>query len=147
MLDSDLAALYRVSTKAFNQAVKRNLGRFPSDFMFKLSPGEGSLMRSQFVTASKRNVRYQPLAFTEHGVAMLSSVLRSERAVQVNVMIIRAFVRIRELIAANKDLAQRVSKLEVQQRNIGSIIDVLVDEIEHMKALPPPSKRKIGFDL
>lgn len=147
MLDADLAALYDVETRALTQAIKRNADRFPSTFMFQLSAEEAAHMRSQFVIASKRNVRYQPLAFTEHGVVMLSAVLSSPLAVQMSIMVVQAFVRLREMIAANKDLADRVGKLEAHQRNIGSIIDVLVDEIENMKAPPPPSKRKFGFDL
>jgi hypothetical protein len=147
MIDADLAALYRVETRALIQAVKRNLSRFPEDFMFQLAPDEAAAMRSQSVIASKRNIRYQPLAFTEHGVAMLSSVLRSDQAIQMNIMIVRAFVRLRELIATNKDLAARVEKLEHGHRRIGSVLEVLVDEIEHMKRLPESPKRKIGFDL
>jgi hypothetical protein len=111
-------------------------------------------MRSQTVIASRRNIKYQPLAFTEHGVAMLSSVLRSERAVQMNITIIRAFVHLREMIAANKDLAERIGKLEAGHRQTASIIDVLADEIDgiarevkNMKALPSSPGRKIGFDL
>jgi hypothetical protein len=154
MLDSDLAALYGVETRALIQAVKRNADRFPDDFMFQLSSEEAAGMRSQSVIASKRNIRYQPLGFTEHGVAMLSSVLRSKRAIQVNIMIIRSFIRMRELIATNKDIAIRVEKLERSHDRTASVIEVLVEEIDrlahdvrHMKALPLPSKRKIGFDL
>jgi hypothetical protein len=147
MLDHDLARLYGVETRALTQAVRRNAERFPSRFMFRLTNPEVASMRSQSVIASKRNVRYQPLAFTEHGVVMLSAVLNSKRAVQMSVMVVEAFVRLREMIAANKDLATRVEKLEHGQRQTASIIEVLVDEIEHMKALPAPAKRKIGFDL
>jgi len=89
----------------------------------------------------------RPYVFTEHGVAMLARVLRSQRAVAMRIAIIRAFVRFREMIAANKELAIRVEKLEHGQRQVSSIIEVLVDEIEHMKALPPPTKRKFGFDM
>ena len=112
LLDVELAALYAVETRALVQAVKRNAGRFPKDFVFQLSHGEAAGMRSQSVISSKRGIKYQPLAFTEHGVAMLSSVLRSERAIQVNIMIVRAFVRMRELMAANRDIAARIEKLE-----------------------------------
>jgi hypothetical protein len=147
MLDSDLAALYGVENRALTQAVRRNADRFPSSFMFQLSAAEAARMRSQFVIASKRNIRYQPLAFTEHGVVMLSAVLNSQRAVHMSIVVVQAFVRLREMIAANRDLAARVGKLETTQRSIGSIIEVLVDEIDRMKALPPPSKRTIGFDL
>jgi len=115
MLDADLAMLYDVPTKALNQAVKRNLKRFPADFMFQLSREEvETLNRSQFVTGSKkhRDPRYPPYAFTEHGVAMLSSVLNSERAIEVNILIMRAFGRLREMVASHKDLAGKLDALE-----------------------------------
>lgn len=112
MLDEDLADLYQVRTKALIQAVKRNLDRFPEDFMFKLSVEEAEKMRSHFVTASRRNVRYAPYVFTEHGVAMLSSVLRSQRAVQINIMIMRAFARLRQLVSLNRSLAKRLAAIE-----------------------------------
>jgi len=147
MLDNDLAALYGVSTGALNQAVRRNLDRFPQDFMFTLTKEEAGNLKSQTVISSWGGRRKPPFAFTEHGVAMLSAVLRSERAVAMSIAIIRAFVRLREMLVANKDLAARVEKLERGQGQISSIIEVLVNEIEHMKALPPPNKRKIGFDL
>lgn len=111
MLDADLAMLYDVPTKALNQAVKRNLKRFPADFMFQLTREEvETLNRSQFVTGSQkhRDPRYPPYAFTEHGVAMLSSVLNSERAIEVNILIMRAFGRLREMVASHKDLARQL---------------------------------------
>jgi hypothetical protein len=109
MFDSDLARLYGVSTKAFNQAVKRNRSRFPDDFMIQLTEEEAVTMRSQFVTASaRRNTRYRPYAFTEQGVAMLSSVLSSERAVQVNIAIIRVFVQLRQAMLTHRDLAEKI---------------------------------------
>ncbi len=154
MLDTDLAALYGVSTKSLNQAVRRNLDRFPNDFMFTLTRQEVINLRSQIVTPSWGGPRYLHSVFTEHGVAMLSGVLRSERAVQMSIAIIRAFVRMRELIAANKDIAARVEKLERSHDRTASVIEILVDDIDRlardvkdMKALPTPSKRKIGFDL
>jgi hypothetical protein len=157
MLDSDLAALYQVSTKALNQAVRRNIGRFPDEFMFQLTVAEASALRSQIVTLEKgrgRYSKYAPLVFTEHGVVMLSSVLSSERAVQMNIMVVRAFLRLRELIASSKDIAARIEKLETDQRHTASIIEVLVDEIDSiardvrgMKTLSSTPKRKIGFDL
>ena len=157
MLDADLAALYGVSTKAFNQAVRRNVERFPDDFAFQLSKEELENWRSQIVTSNppaKMGLRYRPYAFTQEGVAMLSSVLRSERAVRMNILIMRAFVRLREMIAANKDLAARIEKLEAGQKQTASIIDVLVEEIDGiareiktMKRLPTPPRRKIGFKL
>ncbi len=112
LLDEDLAALYGVPTKRLLQAVKRNLARFPDDFMFRLTSEEAEAMRSHFVTASKRNVRYLPYAFTEQGVAMLSSVLRSPRAVEVNIAIMRAFVQLRRWAIEHADLARRIDELE-----------------------------------
>jgi hypothetical protein len=154
MLDIDLAALYGVSTKALNQAIKRNAARFPEDFMFRLDDRESATLRSQIVTASKRNIRFQPLAFTEHGVAMLSAVLHSDRAIQMSIAIMRAFVRMRQIIANNKDIALRVEKLERGHDRSASVIEILVEDIDRlarevneMKALPPVTKRKIGFRL
>ena len=115
MLDRDLAELYRVETKVLKQAVKRNIDRFPPDFMFKLTYQEVRNLRSQFVTSSSQQwggTRYEPMAFSEHGVAMLSSVLRSKRAVQVNIEIMRAFVRLREMLSSHKDLERKLSALE-----------------------------------
>jgi hypothetical protein len=122
MLDRDLAELYQVEARALIQAVKRNPGRFPSDFMFQLSHAEAAEMRSQSVISSKRGIKYQPRAFTEHGVAMLSSVLRSDTAVQMSIGIIRAFVRMRQLIEYNKDIAFRVEKLERGHDRTASVI-------------------------
>lgn len=114
MLDRDLAFLYGVSTKALKQAVKRNYKRFPEDFMFELSKGEFENWRSQFVTSKSdiMGLRWMPYAFTEQGVAMLSSVLKSEKAIEVNIQIIRTFTRLRELIVSNKELRERLDKLE-----------------------------------
>ncbi len=152
MLDVDLAELYGVPTKHLNQAIKRNPNRFPAKFMFQLSAEEANRMRSQFVTASKRNVRFQPLAFTEHGVVMLSAVLNSARAVEMSILVVDAFVRMRELIASNKDIAARIEKLERGHDRTASVIEVLVEDIDRLahevkeiKALPPTTKRKIGF--
>ena len=152
MLDEELASLYGVETKAFNQAVRRNIERFPDDFMFQLTMEEAALMRSQFVTTSKRNIRYQGFAFTELGIAMLSSVLRSPRAIQVNITIMRAFVRLRELMISNKDIAARIEKLEHNHKQTDSIIEVLIDDIEKLsndvhwiKNPPLPRKYPIGF--
>jgi ORF6N domain len=134
MLDSDLAALYEVPTKLLNQAVRRNQGRFPEDFMFQLSKDESAALRLQFATSNggRGGRRYLPYAFTEHGVAMLSSVIKSERAIQVHVMIIRAFVRMRELIALNKDIAVRVDKLERSHKRAASVIEILVEDIDRV---------------
>jgi hypothetical protein len=154
MLDSDLAELYGVRTYRLNEAVKRNVERFPETFMFRLTRQEASAMRSQIAIASKRNIKYQPLVFTEHGVVMLSSVLNSPRAIQMSIMVVEAFVRMRELIASNKDIAIRVEKLERDHDRAASVIEVLVDEIDgiarevkNIKALPSSPRRKYGFDL
>lgn len=144
MLDQDLAELYGVETKALVQAISRNLNRFPSDFMFQLSFQEFSALRSQIVTSKGRGGRRSiPYAFTEHGVAMLSSVLRSERAVEINIQIIRAFVRLRQLIATHAGLAEKLERLEekydVQFKVVFEAIRKLMGET------PIPAKRQIGF--
>ena len=148
MLDSELAGLYQVETKALNRAVQRNLARFPEDFMFRLTREEAASLRLQIGTskAGRGGRRYMPYVFTEHGVAMLSAVLNSQRAVQMSILIVRAFVKMRELLANHKDLAARVEKLESAQKKHGSIIAVLAEEIEEMKRLPEPRKRRIGFN-
>lgn len=146
MLDEDLAGLYQVPTKRLNEAVKRNLDRFPSDFMFQLKELEFDDLRSQIATSSLAGGRrYLPYAFTEHGVAMLSSVLRSPRAIQMNISIVRAFVRMRELLASHKELAARVEKLEAAQRDHSSVISILADEIGELKRLPEAPRRPYGF--
>jgi hypothetical protein len=147
MLSPDLAELYQVETRVLVQAVKRNLDRFPVDFMFQLSPNEYENLKSQFVISSWGGARRAaPYAFTEHGVAMLSSVLRSQRAVQMNILIIRAFVKLREMLATHKDLAARMEKLEATQKKHASVITILAEEIDQLKKLPgPPPKRRIGF--
>ena len=148
MIDSDLAGLYQVPTSRLNEAVKRNSDRFPCDFMFQLSKDELKNWISQIAisnSAAKMGLRKPPYAFTELGVAMLSSVLTSKRAVQMNILIMRAFVQIRELLANNKDLAMRVEVLESTQRDHASIIGSLAEEIDDLKILPEPSKRPIGF--
>ena len=150
LLDADLARLYGVETRALNQAVRRNLSRFPADFMFQLTPEEaGSLLRSrsQLVTLKKRgkNIKYLPYAFTEQGVAMLSSVLRSERAVQVNVAIMRAFVGLRRLLATNEVLARKLVELERRLEGHDQAIKSLFDAIRELMAPPVKPKREIGF--
>ena len=113
MLDSDLAALYGVETKVLNQAVKRNIERFPEDFMFQLNKEEFTVLRSQFVTSPKGGGRqYLPYVFTEQGVAMLSGILKSKKAIAVNIQIMRAFVRLRQWVIENKELAKRLTELE-----------------------------------
>ena len=151
LLDADLAALYGVTTKALNQAVKRNRKRFPRDFMFCLTATEAAaLNRSQSVTGSQkhRDPRYRPFVFTEQGIAMLSSVLRSERAVKVNIEIMRAFVRLRRILAVNADLARRLDELE---RRVGGHDEQFVYVIRAIRQLmePPPTARRprIGFHV
>src|SRR5579864_4423827 len=147
MLDADLAELYQVTTGNLNLAVRRNSSRFPPDFMFQLTRLEADSLRLQIAISKngRGGRRTPPYAFTEHGVAMLSSVLNSERAVQMSILIIRAFVKMLELLASHKDLAARVEKLEAVQKKHGSIIGILAEEIDEMKRLPEPPKRRIGF--
>ncbi len=144
MLDADLAELYGVETRALLQAVSRNQKRFPEDFMFQMSKEEYELLRSQIVISKKGRGgrRYLPYVFTEQGVAMLSSVLRSERAVQVNIEIMRAFVRLRKLVATHKYLAR---KLETLEKRYDAQFKVVFDAIRELMAPPTPKKRKIGF--
>jgi len=143
MLDSDLAALYEVETKYLTRAVKRNIDRFPGDFMFQLSKGEFDDLRHHFGTSSEwGGRRYPPYAFTEQGVAMLSSVLRSARAVQVNIEIMRAFVRLREMISSHAGLAR---KLEALEKKYDAQFKVVFDAIRQLMAPPAEKKRPIGF--
>lgn len=159
MLDGDLAILYGVPTKVLKQAVRRNKSRFPEDFMFQLSWDEANRSRSQIVTLNTastdtpaqrqptnrgKNVKYRPFAFTEQGVAMLSSVLRSERAVLVNIEIMRAFVRMRRILAANQELARKLDALELRY---DTQFKAVFDAIRHLMIPPPEAKRrgKIGF--
>ena len=145
MLDQDLAALYEVETKVLVQAVQRNIKRFPPDFMFQLSFQEFTALRSQIVTSKGRGGRRTaPYAFTEHGVAMLSSVLRSERVVEINIQIIRAFVKLRQFVASNAELGDRLNGLEQkydsQFKVVFDAIRQLMSETTHV-----PPKRRIGF--
>ena len=143
MLDSDLAELYEVETKVLNQAVKRNKERFPKDFMFELNKEEYASLRSQFVTLKRgQHRKYTPYAFTEQGVAMLSSVLRSKRAIEVNILIMRAFVKLREIISTNEALEARMSALENKVKENTETILILINEL--LKPLPPGAKKKIG---
>lgn len=154
MLDSDLAVLYGITTGNLNLAVRRNPKRFPADFMFRLTATEidSLLLQNARAKTGRGGRRTAPAAFTELGVAMLSSVLKSERAVQMNILIMRAFVRMRELMAFNRDLPARVSHLECAQERSASVIEVLVGDIgrlavvmQHLKALPDPKKGRMGF--
>jgi hypothetical protein len=144
LLDSDLAQLYGVRTGAFNQAVRRSFQRFPPDFMFQLTDAETESLRSQFATSKKGRGgrRYNPLAFTEQGVAMLSSVLRSERAVQVNIAIMRAFVKLREILSSHRDLALRLNKME---KEYDARFKVIFDAIRDLMRPPQKPRGRIGF--
>jgi len=149
LLDADLAALYGVETRALNQAVKRNTARFPGDFMFQLSGGEFADWRSQAVMSNpgaKMALRRAPYAFTEHGALMAATVLNSPRAVDASLYVVRAFVRLREFLAANKDLARRLDAHEKKLSSHDQAIAGLLDTIRSLMApLPAPKKRGIGF--
>lgn len=169
LLDFDLAALYGVPTKTLNQAVKRNAARFPGDFMFQLSAEETRFLRSQFiasksqvidsqripqnwsrfVTSSRkyRGERYRPYAFTEQGVAMLSSVLNSERAVKVNIAIMRAFVRLRQTLETNRELARKFEQLERRVGKHDEEITAILEAIRQLMAAPEGPRREIGFHM
>jgi hypothetical protein len=170
LLDYDLAALYGVAVKVLNQAVKRNQQRFPSDFMFQLTDEEAAFLRSlsssvqdrkvaqrqeattnwsQFVTSSPkhRGAKYRPYAFTEEGVAMLSSVLNSERAVKVNIAIMRAFVRLRQAIDTNRELAKKFSELERRVGKHDEEIAAILEAIRQLMAPPEKPRREIGFHV
>ena len=145
MLDTDLAALYGVETRVLNQAVRRNRERFPSDFMFQLTDDEAASLRSQTVTLKNgrgRHRKYRPYAFTEQGVAMLSGVLKSPRAVRVNVAIMRTFVRLRALVDSRSELVKRVNALE--EKYDDQFSDVF-RAIRRLLAPPPRARRRIGF--
>jgi hypothetical protein len=144
MLDADLAQLYGVATKNLNKAVKRNANRFPADFMFQLSPKEVDSLRFQFGTSNEARGgrRYAPYAFTEQGVAMLSSVLRSSRAVQVNVAIMRTFVRLREMLSTHEELRRKIDAME---KRYDARFQAVFQTIRQMLETPVPSKKPIGF--
>jgi hypothetical protein len=144
MLDRDLAALYGVSTKALKQAVRRNVARFPADFMFVLNAAEFKDWRSQFVTskADRKGLRYSPMAFTEHGILMLSTVLNSERAIRVNIEIMRASVRLRQIIASNAELSRRLDKLESKYDRQ---FKVVFEAIRQLIAPRTHNRKEIGF--
>lgn len=148
MLDRDLAALYGVETKNLNKAVRRNLDRFPSDFMFQLTAEEAESSRFQIGTLKRgQNIKYLPHVFTQEGVAMLSSVLRSPRAVQVNITIMRVFVRLRETLALHKELARKLAELERKIEGHDAGIRTLFDAISELAAPPAKPHREIGFHM
>lgn len=147
LLDSDLAELYGVETKRLNEQVRRNLSRFPGDFMFQLSDQEVAGLRSQIATSSLGHGgrRYLPKAFTEQGIAMLSSVLNTERAVQVNIAIMRAFVQMRELAGSNRELARKLDELEKKHAQHDRQFVVVFDAIRQLMTPVEKQGRKIGF--
>jgi len=146
MLDTDLAELYGVTTGALNQAIKRNAERFPKDFMFRLSREEADSLRSQFVILKEagrgKHRKYLPFAFTEQGVSMLSGVLNSPRAIQVNIAIMRAFVRMRQMLVSHEELARKVDALE---KKYDAQFRVVFDAIRALMEPPKPPRRPIGF--
>ena len=147
MLDSDLAELYGVPAFRLNEGVKRNAKRFPADFMFELTKLEAQTLTSQFAMSKRGRGgrRTAPYAFTEQGVAMLSTVLNSDRAMLVNIAIMRAFVKLREIMATHKDLAHRIEALERKYSAHDEEIQVIFKAIKKLLEPPPPAKRRIGF--
>ena len=146
MLDSDLAEIYGVETKALNRAVKRNLNRFPLDFMFQLTSKEAANLRCQSGTSSSQygGRRYLPYAFTEHGALMLANVLNSERAAQTSVQVVRVFVRLRQMLASNAELARKLAALE---QKYDAQFKVVFDAIRQLMSPPAKPKREIGFHV
>ena len=149
MTDADLGKLYQVETKLLNRAVQRNLGRFPEDFMFRLTAEEAASLRCQIGTSKRGSGgrRYLPFVFTEHGVVMLSSVLKSERSVQMNILVVRAFVKLREMLASHKDLAHKMIDLERQQRAHGQQLAAVYTMVRRLMEPPRKRKRPIGFTI
>jgi len=149
LLDADLASLYGVSTKRFNEQVRRNAPRFPADFMLQLTTEEWTSLRSHFATLESgrgRHRKYLPLAFTEHGAIMAATILNSPRATQVSVYVVRAFVRLREFVASHKELARRLEAHENKLATHDKAIAGLIDTIRQLMAAPEPaSRRPIGF--
>ena len=154
MLDSDLAALYGVQTKLLNRAVKRNADRFPHDFAFQLTGKESEALRCQFGTsnmaskgAGRGGRRYLPYVFTEHGAIMAAMVLNSPRAVEMSVHVVRAFVRLRELLASNRELADKLAEMERKVESHDAAIRNLFEAIRHLLASPESPRKQIGFHI
>lgn len=147
MLDSDLAQIYGVTTKQLNQQFKRNRERFPGDFAFVLTNKELTQMRSQFVTSSRRNFRRAPIAFTEHGALMLGNILNSKTAMEASIRVVRAFVWMREQLAANKELAQKLNELESRVGEHDGAIANLFEAIHQLLNAPEKPSREIGFHI
>jgi len=148
MLDADLAELYGVKTKILKQAVRRNRKRFPSDFMFELTKEENRFLRSQNVTLEwGRYSKYLPFAFTEQGVAMLSSILNSDRAIEVNIAVMRVFVRLREMMATHKELAVKLRELEGRIQDHDEQIVAIFEAIRQLMTPPETPRKRIGFEV
>lgn len=148
MLDSDLAKLYNVTTKRLNEQVKRNNKRFPADFIFQLTKDESASLRSQIATSKgKGGRRYLPIAFTELGVAMLSSVLNSDRAIEINIIIMRAFVKLREIISTSQKVEEKLKEIEARLDEHDDQILNIMEAINQMLAPPEKPKTKIGFQI
>ena len=148
LLDRDLAELYGVTTKRFNEQVRRNAGRFPSDFMFRLTAEQWQSLRSQIATLESgrgKHRKYLPLAFTEHGAIMAATILNSPRATEVSVFVVRAFVRIRELLASNRGLAQQLDRHEKKLAAHDHAIGSLLSTLRELLSPPEPKRRRIGF--
>jgi hypothetical protein len=147
ILDSDLAGLYGVPVKRLNEQVKRNQERFPPDFMFQISAEEQQSLRSQNATSKRGGRRYLPYAFTEHGAIMAATVLNSERAVEMSVFVVRAFVRLREMLSTNQQLSGKIDELERRLDTHDASIQELIEAIRELMEPPPASARPIGFQL
>jgi phage regulator Rha-like protein len=149
ILDSDLAELYGVTVKRLNQQVNRNQERFPADFMFQLTSTEDKALRLQIATSKKGRGgrRYLPYAFTEHGAIMAATVLNSARAVEMSVFVVRAFVRMREMLAKNRQLAAKINELDRRLETHDTTIQDIIEAIKELMVPEGPSKRKIGFQL
>jgi ORF6N domain len=149
ILDTDIADLYGVPVKVLNQQVKRNRERFPADFVFRLTSKEDAVLRSQFVTSKpgRGGRRYAPYAFTEHGAIMAATVLNSERAVQMSVFVVRAFVRLREMLATNRKLAGKIDELENRLDTHDSTIQDLIEAIKELMKPEDPPRKSIGFQI
>ena len=149
ILDNDLAALYGVTVKRLNEQIRRNQERFPSDFMFLLTAKEHIALRTQIATSNKGRGgrRYPPYAFTEHGAIMAATVLNSKRAIEMSVFVVRAFVRMREMLSKNRQLAAKINELDRRLETHDSAIQDLIEAIKELMAPEEASKRKIGFQL
>ena len=147
ILDRDLAELYEVPVKRLNQQVKRNAERFPADFLFQLTPEEYEILRSQIATSKPGSGgrRYLPYAFTEHGTIMAATVLNSQRAIEMSVFVVRAFVRLRELLATNRELAEKVTELDRCLKTHDGAIRQIIDAIKELTAPPTTPRKQIGF--